>query len=93
MTTTITDNELRVRGFSVLVQAFGDVNAERFIALINREPFDYTEWRKENLFVDETVDSLMDQADALYGDSYPNRADTTEPVPPEGGCVCRVRIV
>ena len=64
MTTTITDNELRVRGFSVLVQAFGDVNAERFIALINREPFDYTEWRKENLFVDETVDSLMDQADA-----------------------------
>ena len=77
----------------MLVQAFGDVNAERFIALINREPFDYTEWRKENLFVDETVDSLMDQADALYGDSYPNRADTTEPVPPEGGCACRVRIV
>lgn len=93
MIATITDNELRVRGFSVLVQAFGDVNAERFIALINREPFDYTEWRKENLFVDETVDSLMDQADALYGDSYPNRADTTEPVPPEGGCACRVRIV
>lgn len=93
MTSTITDNELRVRGFSVLVQAFGDVNAERFIALINREPFDYTEWRKENLFVDETVDSLMDQADALYGDSYPNRSDTTEPVPPEGGCACRVRIV
>lgn len=93
MTSTITDNELRVRGFSVLVQAFGDVNAERFIALINREPFDYTEWRKENLFVDETVDSLMDQADALYGDSYPNRANTTEPVPPEGGCACRVRIV
>ena len=91
MTSTITDNELRVRGFSVLVQAFGDVNAERFIALINREPFDYTEWRKENLFVDETVDSLMDQADALYGDSYP--ADPTEPVPPEGGRACRVRIL
>ena len=58
----------------------GDVNAERFIALVNREPFDYTEWRKENLFVGETVDSLMDQAEALYGDSYPNRANAAESV-------------
>lgn len=75
MITTITDNELRVRGFSVLVQAFGDVNAERFITLVNREPFDYTEWRKDNLFVGETVDSLMDKAEVLYGDSYPNRVE------------------
>lgn len=34
----------------------------------------------ENLFVGETVDSLMDQADALYGDSYPNRANAAERV-------------
>ena len=61
MTKTITDNELRISGFSVLAQAFGDVNAERFIALMNREPFDYTEWRKNNLFQGETVDSLCDQ--------------------------------
>ena len=25
----------------------GDVEAERFIALIQREPFDYTKWRQE----------------------------------------------
>lgn len=41
------------------------------IALVNREAFDYTEWRKDNLFADETVDSLMDKAEVLYGDSYP----------------------
>ena len=70
MTKTITDNELRISGFTVLVQAFGDVNAERFIALMNREPFDYTEWRRENLFVGETVDSLMDKAKAMYADVY-----------------------
>ena len=70
MTKTITDNELRISGFSVLVQTFGDVNAERFIALMNREPFDYTEWRRENLFVGETVDSLMDKARAMYADVY-----------------------
>ena len=74
MTGTITDNELRVSGFSVLAKAFGEVNAERFIALVNREPFDYTEWRKDNLFVGETVDSLMDKAEAIYGNSYPERS-------------------
>ena len=70
MTKTITDNELRISGFTVLVQAFGDVNAERFIALMNREPFVYTEWRRENLFVGETVDSLMEKAKAMYADVY-----------------------
>ena len=78
MINTITDNELRTSGFSVLVREFGDVNAERFIALVNREPFDYTEWRKDNLFVGETVDSLMDKAYAMYGDSYPDRVSHKE---------------
>lgn len=62
---TITDTELRVKGFEVLAKAFGDVNAERFIALTNSEPFDYTEWRRDNLFVGETVDSIMDEAEAM----------------------------
>ena len=31
---------------------------------------DYTEWRRDNLFVGETVDSLMDKAGALYGPYY-----------------------
>ena len=33
----------------------------RFIMLLNRDTFDYTEWRKNNLFQGETVDSLCDQ--------------------------------
>jgi len=48
-----------------------EVCAARAVARVNRKSFDYTEWRKGNLFVDETVDSLMDKAEALYGDSYP----------------------
>ena len=67
MTQPITDNDLRVRGFSVLVDAFGDVEAERFISLVNREPYDYTEWRRDNLFQEETVDSIMDEAEAKFG--------------------------
>ena len=67
MPQTITDNDLRVRGFSVLADAFGDVEAERFISLVSREPYDYTEWRRDNLFQGETVDSIMDEAEAKYG--------------------------
>lgn len=50
-----------------------DVNAERFIAFMNREPLNYAEWRRENLFVGETVDSLMDKAKAMYADVYAPR--------------------
>ena len=70
MIKTITDNELRVDGFAVLAQKLGEVNAERFIALMSREPFDYTEWKRDNLFAGEMVDSLMDKAKAMYADVY-----------------------
>lgn len=41
----ITDTELRVKGVQILAQYLGDIEMERFIALIQREPFDYTHWR------------------------------------------------
>lgn len=44
---TITENEIKVQGIDALIKALGMVNAERFISLINREPFDYTEWHKD----------------------------------------------
>lgn len=43
----ITDTEIKAKGIHVLAQYLGDVEAERFIALIQREPFDYTKWRQE----------------------------------------------
>ena len=48
----ITDTEIKLKGIQVLVEHLGDVETERFIALIQREPFDYTKWRQgldENL--------------------------------------------
>lgn len=42
----ITDTEIRSKGVQVLAQHLGDVEMERFIALIQREPFDYTQWRQ-----------------------------------------------
>jgi hypothetical protein len=42
----MTDTELKVKGFQVLSKSLGDIEAERFISLILREPFDYTQWRQ-----------------------------------------------
>jgi len=42
----ITDTQIKTAGLRALVAALGDVQAERFIALIQREPFDYTKWRR-----------------------------------------------
>ena len=36
MMEVISDSELKSQGFMILVRTFGDVNAERFIALVNR---------------------------------------------------------
>jgi hypothetical protein len=43
----ITDTEIKAKGFRILAQYLGDVEAERFVALIQREPFDYTKWTKD----------------------------------------------
>ena len=47
-----------------LVRALGTVEAERFIALINRERFDYTDWRRGQ-WQDETVATLAEKARPL----------------------------
>jgi hypothetical protein len=56
-----TDTELRIRGVRVLVEALGAVEAERFIALMLREPFDYTHWQK-HLWAEMSVPELSKAA-------------------------------
>nr|VFJ48803.1 MAG: hypothetical protein BECKFM1743A_GA0114220_100634 [Candidatus Kentron sp. FM]VFJ49301.1 MAG: hypothetical protein BECKFM1743C_GA0114222_100694 [Candidatus Kentron sp. FM]VFK08469.1 MAG: hypothetical protein BECKFM1743B_GA0114221_100714 [Candidatus Kentron sp. FM] len=43
----ITDTQIKTKGMHALAQYLGDVEAERFVALIQREPFDYTKWRQD----------------------------------------------
>jgi hypothetical protein len=70
-----TDTEVRIRGFRALVEALGTVEAERFISLILREPFDYTQWQRQ-LWADRSVDELSKAAMAMRNAS-PNK--DTEP--------------
>ena len=53
----ISDNELTMRGMNLLREEFGPVDAERFVYVMTRDGFDYTEWQKD-LFKGETVRSL-----------------------------------
>ncbi len=53
----ITDTEIKVRGLQALADALGHVEAERFITLLMREPFDYTEWQK-SLWLERSVEDV-----------------------------------
>ena len=57
----ITDEELKIEGLKVLTEALGDVQAEKFIALIMRSPFDYTKWQRK-LWVEKSVEEISDAA-------------------------------
>jgi hypothetical protein len=65
MTTTKVDAEIKVLGFRVLTQHLGLVEAERFITLIQREKFDYTQWR-QNLFAELSGEEISRQAMKFY---------------------------
>lgn len=44
-----TDTVVRQEGINALISQLGYVDAERFIVLITKEPFDYTKWREQSL--------------------------------------------
>ena len=60
----ITDTEIKIKGIHILAQYLGDVEAERFIALIQREPFDYTKWH-HCLDEDLSIEAISGKAMAL----------------------------
>ena len=53
----ITDAEIKLKGVEDLIAELGEVQAERFISLIMREPFDYTKWQRQ-LFQNNTISEL-----------------------------------
>ena len=58
----ITDTE--IKGFQILARYLGDIEAERFVALIQREPFDYTKWRQD-MDEDLSLEEISRKAMAL----------------------------
>ena len=57
----LTDTEIKRKGFKILVEKLGDVDAEKFISLINKEPFDYTQWQS-TLWSEQTIEHVSEKA-------------------------------
>lgn len=56
-----TDGALRYEAMNILMQTLGIVDAERFISMVKRDTFDYTEWRRGQ-WNDMTIDEVFTEA-------------------------------
>jgi hypothetical protein len=56
-----TDTVLRLEAMDALVRALGMVDAERFISIVKRDTFDYTEWRRDQ-WNDMTIEEIHAKA-------------------------------
>ena len=56
-----TDTEIRSDGVKALTDSLGEVEAERFVSLLLREPFDYTRWQK-SLFPEKSIQEISKTA-------------------------------
>jgi len=57
----INDTALKNEGMKVLASHLGLVKAKRFISLMIRDPFDYTEWQR-GLYKDVPLDDFLQDA-------------------------------
>lgn len=60
-----TDNAIRLEAMEILVRTLGLVDAERFISIIKRDTFDYTEWRR-GMWNDMTIEEIYTEAAAHH---------------------------
>ena len=63
------DIEIMNKGIHCLLEKLGVVETERFIAVINREKFDYTKWQKQK-FDEVSMDDFYHAA-AAYSRQNP----------------------
>jgi hypothetical protein len=64
------DLALLDRGMRCLNNELGPLGAERFVFfLLSQQPFDYTEWRRDNLFANMSVEEISAAADRYCKDN------------------------
>jgi hypothetical protein len=58
------DTLIRTEGMNTLIKNLGLIEAERFVMLIQKESFDYTNWQ-ENLFEEMMIEEIYNKAAEL----------------------------
>ena len=71
----ISETVLRKEGLDALAEKLGILEAEHFIAVIKREPFDYTKWR-ETVFTDVPAEEFLQKAADFRKNKLPAIADS-----------------
>ncbi len=72
----LSDEELKLKGYAALREKLNLVDVERFISIIQKEKFDYTEWRK-TLFEDMTIEEISQKAMEHWNKKYGNEKKDT----------------
>jgi hypothetical protein len=62
----------------VLRDTLGTVRAEVFITLIKQKGFDYTEWRRDNLWVGMTSEETSDHAVKVINERFNELPDSIQ---------------
>ena len=78
MTNNIQTSAIMSAGMRVLRETLGVIETEIFITTIKQEHFDYTQWRRNNLFENMTIEELIKNAaeyEKLNPDSIPLNAE------------------
>ena len=65
--------EIMDAGFACLVEKLGIIDAERFIALIKRDNFDYTVWQRE--YFDKMKPGQILEEAVKYEKEHPYKGD------------------
>ncbi|MCL2348909.1 MAG: hypothetical protein FWC50_11705 [Planctomycetaceae bacterium] len=52
-----TDHVVRLEAMDALIATLGMVDAERFISMVKRDTFDYTEWQRER-WNDKSIEEI-----------------------------------
>lgn len=60
-----TETQIRYEGLDALVKQLGMIDAERFISVILRERFDYTEWQR-HLWENDSLETIYHRAAARW---------------------------
>ena len=53
----MTDSALRYEAINVLMRTLGAIDTKRFISMVKRDTFDYTEWQRK-LWLGRSIDEI-----------------------------------
>jgi len=81
----LSNTVVRTEGMRVLAERLGPVDSERFITLLRREPFDYTEWR-QGLFKDVPLEKFLRDAMDYRNSSEEREGAAWSPSPCASPC-------